>query len=88
MKGKAGDEAGTLQKDAAGQAKEVTLCPEDNGEPWRFKAGERCDNWHLESSLRCVWWRLWSGETKGTEFGGQKPLRKESRTQMVWLGLK
>lgn len=63
MKGKSGDEAGKLQRDAESQAKEIILCPEDHGEPWRFKAKMQHDNWDLESSLRCVWWwRRWSGE--------------------------
>lgn len=40
MTGKARDEGGKLEKDVKSQAKEITLCPEDSGEPWMVKAGE------------------------------------------------
>ena len=39
-----------LEKDVESQAKEIIICPEDNGEPWRVKAGSDLTVGILESS--------------------------------------
>lgn len=61
MKGKAGDEAGTLQRGAAGQARRSRFVQRAMGSHGGLKQGSdvTIGIWKAHSG---VWWRLWSGD--------------------------